>query len=199
MKKTGFDKWVYRIFDHPVKENAWYWDSSIENPNPSPSVAIGLLTKLFNEPEEHLKAFSNEQINQGLWYIADNSCSNYMFVLTDESLITEDRLSLIESIYNLFKNLFARRCSPHLSYIDEKGANPLNSVCYMWWDLLPICGQPDYPNRSKIDQKILNVMQRTLELPSIACQESALHGLGHWETHYPKQVETIINNFLEKM
>lgn len=40
-------------------------------------------------------------------------------------------------------------------------------------------------------------MERTLQLDNIACQESALHGLGHWHSAYPKEVERIIDAFLQ--
>jgi len=35
-----------------------------------------------------------------------------------------------------------------------------------------------------------------LELDHIACQESALHGLGHWAHSYPERVEKIVDEFL---
>ena len=60
-----------------------------------------------------------------------------------------------------------------------------------------ISGQPDNPERTEIDKEILGVLESTLNLDSIACRESALHGLGHWHLSYPKQVEAIISTFLE--
>jgi hypothetical protein len=39
-------------------------------------------------------------------------------------------------------------------------------------------------------------MERILTLALLACQESALHGLGHWQRQYPVQVKTIIDRFL---
>lgn len=41
-------------------------------------------------------------------------------------------------------------------------------------------------------------MERTLRLSSIACQESALQGLEHWEHAYPEQIHKIIDEFLER-
>jgi hypothetical protein len=38
-------------------------------------------------------------------------------------------------------------------------------------------------------------MDSTLQLDSVACRESALHGLGHWQHEYPEQVGDIINRF----
>jgi hypothetical protein len=79
--------------------------------------------------------------------------------------------------------------------VDEPGANPLNLVCYMWWDILPIAGNPDEPARREFDAAILQVLESTLHLDSLACQESALHGLGHWQMVYPERVGEIIDRF----
>jgi len=68
----------------------------------------------------------------------------------------------------------------------------------MWWDSFPIAGAPDDPTRTEVDEAFLEVMDRLLDLPSEACQESALHGLGHWHLEYPKQVEAIIGSFLDR-
>ena len=45
------------------------------------------------------------------------------------------------------------------------------------------------------DPDILQVMESTLQLDSIACRESALHGLGHWQHQYPQRVGEIIDKF----
>jgi hypothetical protein len=37
----------------------------------------------------------------------------------------------------------------------------------------------------------------TLGLESLACQESALHGLGHWQRDHDPRVNAIIDGFLE--
>jgi hypothetical protein len=68
----------------------------------------------------------------------------------------------------------------------------------MWWDITPLGGYPDEPARKEMDHAILQVMDATLHLDSIACQESALHGLGHWHLHYPGQVEEIIQGFYQQ-
>ena len=41
------------------------------------------------------------------------------------------------------------------------------------------------------------VMQRVLALDALACQEGALHGLGHWHLRYPEEVKGAIDVFLE--
>jgi hypothetical protein len=118
-----------------------------------------------------------------------------MFALMDESVPWSTRQRCISSIHLHYEQCFARRCSPHLSHLDEPGANPLNLVCYMWWDLMPISGKPDDPARRELDDAILQVMESTLQLDSLACRESALHGLGHWQHAYPERVGEIIDSF----
>jgi len=39
-------------------------------------------------------------------------------------------------------------------------------------------------------------MKKILALDSVACQESALHGLGHWHSLQPDRVESIVDGFL---
>ncbi len=61
----------------------------------------------------------------------------------------------------------------------------------MWWDVLPIHGRPDLPERTEFDSEVLLVLQRLLTIPHDACRESALHGLGHWSIYYPNVADTI--------
>jgi hypothetical protein len=62
----------------------------------------------------------------------------------------------------------------------------------MWWDIIPFFGAPDDPSRQELDGAALSVMEETLSLDSLACRESALHGLGHWQHSYPERVGEII-------
>ena len=106
-------------------------------------------------------------------------------------------------MFTLFERFFAPRCSSHLSQLDTQGTDtsaisPLNMICYMWWDLLPIYGKPEEPERAEFDATCLEVMRLTLDLDSDACRESALHGLGHWSYIYPQEVKAIIDAWLSR-
>ena len=153
------------------------------------------MTQAFENAAVVFQPYSDAQLNQGLWFIVSNACSNHMFALLDESLPWSRRQRCISSIQQLYEQCFAPRCSPHLSHVDESGANPLNMVCYMWWDIMPIYGKPEDPTRSEMDATILGVMESALQLDSIPCRESALHGLGHWQPQYPERVGEIIDKF----
>lgn len=192
-----FEEWLTYVFDHPVEESkeAWYWDIDRDWWNEDPADVIQFLTQAFENSARVFQPYSDAQLNQGLWFIASNACSNHMFALMDASVPWSARKRCIGSIHQLYKQCFVKRCSPHLSHLDEPGANPLNLVCYMWWDIIPISGHPNDPTWKEFDQEILQVMESTLQLDSIACRESALHGLGHWQHDYPERVGEIIDRF----
>jgi hypothetical protein len=163
-----------------------------------PERVVQHLTWLFRDPVTYLEPFTSAQIAQGLWYLVDNSCSNYMFPLVELGVSWEARRECIRAIPRLFSTLFAEHCSEGLSHCSEAGENPLNGVCYMWWDLLPAHGRPNEPAYANQDREFLGAMEQILSLRSMACQESALHGLGHWHLEYPLYVEAAIDRFLQE-
>ena len=132
--------------------------------------------------------FSDAQLNQGFWFLANNSCSDHMFALLNPGVAWTKRKRCLSSTFILFERFFALRCSSHLSHLDTletdtSMASPLNMICYMWWDVLPIYGKPEEPGRREFDLMCLEVMKLTLGLDSDACRESALHGLGQDTGH----------------
>jgi hypothetical protein len=193
-----FPEWVRHIFDHPVSVPEWYWAPDADTNEPPAQTCVAYLTQLFTDPEPILAPYTDAQLNQGLWFLVSNSCSNYMLTLLEPDFAWPERRAGLRAITNLFAQLFAKRCSPHLSHLDERGANPLNMVCYMWWDLFPTWGHPGSPTEVLVDAELLMVMQRVLAVDALACQESALHGLGHWYLRYPAEVEEAIDVFLKR-
>jgi len=73
----------------------------------------------------------------------------------------------------------------------------VNGVCYMWWDGFPCLALASDPNLPTMQETALRTMARILDFKSLACQESALHGLGHWQGTDDRQVSAIIDGFLE--
>jgi hypothetical protein len=195
-----FEEWLIYVFDRTVDDSRleWYWDSEADWWHGSNTQILDFVTRAFENAEVLFEPYNDAQLKQGLWFIASNGCSDYMFALLDPGVPWSDRQRCVRSMQNLFEECFAKRCTQHLSHLDEPGTSPLNAVCYMWWDLLPIAAQPDNPDQTGLDREILKVMESTLDLDSVACQESALHGLGHWQNRYPQRVTEIINSFLQR-
>jgi len=187
-------KWVAMIFDHPVSDPAWYWEIDAPCWEGSPAEVALLIAETFERSGELLAPYSDAQLNQGLWHLIQNASAEYAYVFTDPEIPFPLRVRTLRSFVPLFEQAMAARCSPHLAHLDEREANPLNSVCYMWWDVIPIHGMPEDPGRRDFDQEVLAVFQCLLAIPHDACRESALHGLGHWAFSY--SVAPIIDAFL---
>jgi hypothetical protein len=119
--------------------------------------------------------------------------SDHVRALEDLTVQWPVRLRCVRSILILFR-MFESRCTHHLAHVDEPDSNPVNSICYMFWDIFQVSGRPDEPSFADLDHALLTVMQEILALPSDACRESALHGLGHWQAMYPNEVEQIVDS-----
>jgi hypothetical protein len=190
-----FEAWVQHVFDHEVREPAWYFDPDAPGWDGSPETTVAYVTRLLESPAPILDRFDDAQLNQGFWYLV-GAGSSYMFTLTNPAVPSPARLRCVRSFEPVFRTLFASRCSPHLSHLDQPGANPLNAACYMWWDILPVAGAPHDQTRRDLDAAALEVMEAILRLDSLPCRESALHGLGHWARCYPGRAQQIIDAFL---
>ena len=199
LSALSFEQWLAHVFDHPAADDRleWYFDPGSDGWDGPPPTTIQFLTRAFEDAAHLFEPYSDNQLNQGLWYLASNACSNHMLALLDERVPWLHRQRCLRAMVALYRQCFNPRCTPTLGHLDEQPANPLNRVCYMWWDILPVAGQPDVPARQAFDQECLQVMAATLALPNAACQESALHGLGHWAMYYPQPVAALVNAYLQ--
>lgn len=197
----SFDDWLRWVFDHPVAsraDNAWYFaaDAQMWDAEADTAVTLAHMTRLFSAPEILIGRYSPNQIGQGLWMLADPSCSSHMFALIDPGLAWPDRKSAIDAIVTLYERLFQQICARQLSHL-ERGAQPgnlANRICYMFWDVCPLGpSDGDVPEQ---DLSCLDVMRRTLAIRHCACQEGALHGLAHWNDSYPAIVADAVASFI---
>ncbi|SRR5258706_8724505 len=164
----AFDDWVKNVFDHEVRKPEWYWEEDAFYWKAPSELTVEYLSQLFGRPLPVLANYSDEQLNQGFWYLISPGVSSYLFAVTDEAVPLELRIKCVKSIQRVFEQIFYGLCSEHLSHIDEKDAAPLNSVCYMWWDLAPLQLEPDAPSKEAVSKAALKVMEATLKLDSIS-------------------------------
>lgn len=195
-----FEEWIKFNFDRPVTDPQWYWDIDSDYWDGTPVITVDYLTRTFQNAAAIFQPYTNAQLKQGLWWLASDS--QYMFAVLDEAVPWPDRRRCLGSMYQLFVQCLLPRCLPeHLSHLDvdvEEGS-PLNTLCYMWWDLLPIYGHPAAApgsSEAETDKVCMGVMARILRLGSDACRQSAIHGLGCWGGYYPEAVTGIVGEFL---
>ena len=148
----------------------------------------GQVQEVFEHPATLLAPYPDESINQALW---DVSC-NAFDALTDAHIEWSARRRFIDSFEPLYRDLFAAHCQPVLGHRSEAGS-ALNSSCYMWWDLLWY-----HEHDPRTDDACLESMRSILAIDHVACQEGALHGLGHWHQRHSAEVEGIIDEYLQR-
>lgn len=174
-----YDIWLKFVFDRTVREPAWYFDSNEPDFVADDETIIELITRTMLRSGSDLARYSNGQVDQGLNYIFNNSCSNIIFSVLDGDVAFEHKLRVIRSIKTLYKECFTPRCAPVLCHIDERGSNPLNDICYMLWDVTPLGYWDKRERKEEAYAAILEVLEFALTSTNAACVESALHGLGH--------------------
>lgn len=189
--------WIAHVFDYPVTDPAWHWSLDAPTWEGTSEQTATFVAQTFERSAPLLARFTDAQLNQGFWYLLSAGCSDFMFALVEPEVPLATRLRAVRSFIPLFEQVMAARCSPHLSDIDEQPANPLNSVCYMWWDILPIHGKPEEADRTEFDAEVLRVLSRLLSIPHDACRESALHGVSEWQLYYPR-AESIVDEWLAR-
>lgn len=196
----SFPNWIEHAFSHEVRSygNPWFFDADAPWWDPAPPVAVDYLTRLFADSVAVLEWFSDAQIAQGLTYLMNTSASGDSGWLYNRAVPAAARQGCIEAIAVLFEEIFMPRAAPVLSHLDEPGGNVLNIPCYMWFDVMPSVALADDPDSDGLHAAMLATMERILRLDHVACQEAALHGLGHWYAAYPEQVAIIVDRYLNR-
>jgi hypothetical protein len=135
-----FNDWLDYLFGRPVgpsgfRESDDWWDEQAD-----PDRAVDYLTRLFEAPDVLLRRFPNDQIDRGLWFLAGES--GHLRPLLGPPVPWDARRRGLLAIGGLYERLFAPACTNHLGHIDRgpEPPDPLNSICYMWWDLFPTWG-----------------------------------------------------------
>lgn len=117
--------WIAHVLDHPPQEPNWYFHE--HSPfSVSDMEFVWLLTQTMQRSGTDLVPFDDIQVSNGLNYIFNNSCSNYVFQLLGSDLPKEVKSAALLSIQRLYADCLAPRCRPVLSYWEEPGAVPLN-------------------------------------------------------------------------
>src|SRR5579862_7586800 len=106
----NLEAWVASVFDHPDAKPEWQ--------RPTARI-LQVVTELFEHPAAPLKRFSDAQLDQGFWFLCQGG--GPMRGLVEELIPWEIRLRCIRSFVTLFRDLYAVRCTRHLSHLDRVG------------------------------------------------------------------------------
>jgi hypothetical protein len=193
-----FEHWIRCIFEQSAEDctdNSRFDWGELDALNLD--ILANYVTALFENATVLTANYSDSQIALGLEFIISNIHSSHYRVFKHGVLIWPIEKRLLSSMRVLFVQLFAQRCSQSLSH-GHTDVSQLNRLCYMWFDILPLRGEPDDDRYLQRDELMLDLFNQILLIEHVACRESALHGLGHWQISYEQQVENLIKSWLHK-
>jgi len=196
MTDPDYQTWLDHLFDHPDDEPEWYFAEGFEFVPISPQRLTAHVLRLFRAPALLMTDYNDQQIASGLKYLIDNGCGGDIRLVSHVAIPQADRLELADLIDRVYSQIFAARCAPRLGHLSEETAQPLNMLCYMWWDAIVFDTTGDARLDREFFDALIEAMGRMLAIPHPACQEGALHGLGHWGEHDPARAEALIDAYL---
>lgn len=179
-----FEEWVVAVFD-PTADDPW----------PPPSQELAHLTRLFTDPVTALDGCTDDEIGIGLWSVLDSGGAATALALAEASLPLDERIACIRQIATVYRELFVPRCAERLGHLSEE-AGRLEMTCYMFWDIAAIGGPAGEREGNLIEDAVLDVLEGALRLEHAACQESAIHGLGHRVTRHPERAPALLDRWL---
>jgi hypothetical protein len=194
---SRYQEWIQYVFNHPVNDPQWYFDLDAPDFRAAEEDYADLICETFSRAGDDLVRFSDAQVNQGVWFLASPSGSNFIFSLRDGEVPTRKKVAGIRSIYDLYRDCFAKRCTETLGHVDEPGASDLNPICYMFWDVCPISYLDGAKDPRDLEDAVFSVLEDTIRLPHRACIEAGLHGLGEIAYRYEARVRQVVDAFLE--
>ena len=111
MAKLTFDEWLEVVFNHSKTSLSKYLDyiDNVNSPtiNIPPQRELDYITKAFNDAQNTLAPFSNQQLGHALWYIASQS---WIREVGNPDIEWSKRQNCIQSFYALFSQIFDKRC-----------------------------------------------------------------------------------------
>jgi hypothetical protein len=196
MSGPDYEIWLDHLFNHPDDQPEWYFSTDFDFIEISPQTLAAHTLRLFEAPALLMSRFSDQQITSGLKYLVDGGCGGDIRMFSHPPVPQSDRLELANRIDRVYSQIFAARCTPALGHLSEVPDQPLNMFCYMWWDAIALEATGDVRLDREFFEALIEAMSRILAIPHAACQEGALHGLGHWGEHAPDRAEALIDAYL---
>jgi len=195
LRDLTFDQFVEFQFGHAVGAHPWRMGIDADWWEPEPRTGIAYLTQLFSDGASVLEWYHDDQIAQGLTGLVNTMAVGDQPWMRDPVTPAEERAAVWGAITTFFRDVLAPRCAPVLGHNATEAGPEINGVTYMWWESFPGFANPDDPRRALVDDAELACLEAVLTLDSAACQEAALHGLGHWVRREPR-CEAVIDRYL---
>lgn len=189
----SYEDWLAYVFDqHIAADQRWLfdWERGIDL-DISDAQVLDFIQQLCNQLDD-LAVFSDFELNQGLHYIFNNSCSNWVYCFKNTEIPLTKRLQVLKDLQAFYTTLFPQRCTPNNHSGRE---SQLDDFAFMWWDVSPINSWQGDAEANDFYKVILEVLQVGLKQTNWLVIKGALHGLGHLVHELP-QATTLIDKWL---
>jgi hypothetical protein len=171
----------------------------------NPPLLTSYMTRLFEAPAFIADQFSDDQVAKGIWYIFGLG-SEYGHALLSGDVPVEARARCVRSIATMYTDLFDRVCGNHGDDIDARSDDrDVDVAVYMIWDMGSGFDSVPVSKEEPLSTAAFEVVETALmKCVTAACQESALHGLGHLIGFLPPTAPSVaratalIDSFLSK-
>lgn len=110
-----------------------------------------------------------------------NLHSSWCFFPCSRAVPVSVRAEYVRASFFVFSSYFDSRLGAEgFLAADSRGPSlsPMRLLCCMWWDIAPASVWVKCEDTAIADA-VFETLERILRLSSVACQEAALHGLGH--------------------
>lgn len=199
---VGFEEWLRRVFDAEgqrqreahrmpdgMEPGAWYTPESYQ-------AACRYMIRAFEDADATLGRYSDDELARGLKCLLMGSFTDVLKLFPEEVELLE-RERLLRSTVTLFSDVLFPRCEQMLRADPEAARHSkLDYVVFMFWDMLEVTKDPEYPGMDEVHTAGLESLEKILHLPNDLTQFAALHGLGHAAKGYPKKAAAIIDRWL---
>ncbi len=206
-----YSRWAQLLVDHDsplAGQKSFFWHSSAwqEQWKAINGDDIEYAREFFGQTRTLLADHSALQVAAAMWYLIDPHTCEIPADLSDgvissanstrntRSVSLEQQRACIEAMVYPFTDMFRHYCGDRLVR-DSRGVGdtPVHSLCFMWWDVI---FHGTTLSATGLVPSILDVLTTLCSDPSLACVESAFHGLGHFHQYAPSVVRDVVDRTL---
>lgn len=183
-----FDEWFKIISSFENRDAMWEADQRVHDL--PPNQAADYLERLFNESSTICKDLQPVPLSHMIWFF-QGICSSYWWEVREPEVPIEKQVSTVLALKCFYTDFLD-------SYllITPGDLHEAETAVYMMWDMDCLEGAAMFPESNSSEHlvdPIFEVLRAALRCKAHACQQSALHGLGHLAHYHPERVHAEID------
>lgn len=183
-----FEEWFQIISSFEDSEAMWNADERVHNL--SPIQVTCYLRQMLTESPLLCQGLSPARLSSLIWFF-QGICSSYWHQVLKPEVPHKEQIAAILALKIFYSEFLDSYLLTTPGDLDD-----VETAVYMMWDMDGLEGAAMFPEGNSshhLVDPIFEVMGAALRCKSFACQQSALHGLGHQARYHPDRVKTEID------